>query len=155
MIILRSARHAAYVVASLCVGTLWFVGTLGLLRLKLNFVNFAVLPITFGIGIDYAVNLYQRYRQLGVGGAAKALSSSGGAIALCSATTILGYSALLVADNRAIFSFGLAAVIGEVSCLSAALVVLPTLLILRDRRLIPRSTPAAVSSPELRDIGVK
>ena len=29
---------------------------------KINFLNFAALPITFGIGVDYAVNVVQRYR---------------------------------------------------------------------------------------------
>jgi predicted RND superfamily exporter protein len=132
-IILGSRKQSMFVIASLCTGTLWMVGTLGFCGIKLNFVNFAVLPITFGIGIDYAVNLYQRYREVGPGGASQALATSGGAIALCSLTTILGYSALLVADNRAIFSFGLTAVIGEITCLSAALIGLPALLTARDR----------------------
>jgi uncharacterized protein len=133
-LIIGSAKHSAFVIGSLCAGTLLLVGTLGFWDIKLNFVNFAVLPITFGIGIDYAVNFYQRYREVGRGHAAPALAGSGGAIALCSLTTIVGYSALLVADNRAIFSFGLTAVIGEVACLSAALIALPVLLILRDRK---------------------
>lgn len=133
-LVMRSRRHATWVIASLVLGTVWMGGALGLFALKLNFVNFAVLPITFGIGIDYAVNLYERYRELGPGHAAEALASSGGAVALCSLTTIIGYSALLVADNQAIFSFGLTAVLGEITCLSAALVALPALLILRDRR---------------------
>jgi predicted RND superfamily exporter protein len=100
--------------------------------LKLNFVNFAVLPITFGIGVDYAVNLYQRYRQ--VGSVEVALSASGGAVALCSLTTIIGYATLVTADNQAIQSFGLTAVVGEVTCLSAALFALPAILSWRDRR---------------------
>ena len=33
------------------------------LSLKLNFVNFAVLPITFGIGVDYAIYVVDRIRQ--------------------------------------------------------------------------------------------
>jgi predicted RND superfamily exporter protein len=131
--ILGSRKQSMFVIASLCTGTLWMVGTLGFWGIKLNFVNFAVLPITFGIGIDYAVNLYQRYREVGPGGAPQALATSGGAIALCSLTTIVGYSALLVADNRAIFSFGLTAVVGEITCLSAALIGLPALLSARDR----------------------
>ena len=49
-------------------------------------------------------------------------------MALCSATTILGYSSLLVAENQALFLFGLLAVVGEVTCLLAALVALPALL---------------------------
>ncbi|MEO7328163.1 MAG: MMPL family transporter, partial [Minicystis sp.] len=100
-LVIGSLRHAGWVIGSLMMGTLWMGGALGLWALKLNFVNFAVLPITFGIGIDYAVNLYERYRELGPGHAAEALASSGGAVALCSLTTIIGYSALLVADNQA------------------------------------------------------
>ncbi len=132
--ILGSRRDAAWVVGSLALGTLWMGGALGALDLKLNFVNFAVLPITFGIGVDYAVNFYLRYREIGRGGAPAALAGSGGAVALCSITTILGYAALLMADNRAIFSFGLTAVLGEITCLSAALVALPAALVARDRR---------------------
>ena len=30
-------------------------------QFKLNFLNFIALPITFGIGVDYAVNIVQRY----------------------------------------------------------------------------------------------
>jgi uncharacterized protein len=144
LLVLGSGRDAAWVVGSLALGTLWLGGALGALDIKLNFVNFAVLPITFGIGVDYAVNLYQRYREIGPGGAPSALSASGGAVALCSLTTIIGYSALLVADNRAIFSFGLTAVLGEVACLSAALLALPALLVVRDRRrAAARSAPVA------------
>ena len=132
-LLLRSLRQAAWVIASLCLGVLWLAGSMGALGLKLNFVNFVVVPITFGIGADYAVNLYLRYRQLGGGNLEQALAASGGAVALCSATTIIGYSALLVADNRAIFSFGLTAVMGEFACLAAALVALPAALSLRRR----------------------
>jgi predicted RND superfamily exporter protein len=107
-------------------------GAMTLLSLKFNFVNFAVLPITFGIGVDYAVNLYQRYLQ--TGSVEEALASSGGAVALCSLTTMIGYATLVTADNQAIQSFGLTAVIGEITCLSAALFALPAVLSLRDRR---------------------
>jgi predicted RND superfamily exporter protein len=107
-------------------------GALGALGLRLNFVNFAVLPITFGIGVDYAVNFYQRYRQSS--GVLESLTASGGAVTLCSATTIIGYATLVTADSMAIQSFGLTAVIGELTCLSAALFALPAVLGWRDRR---------------------
>lgn len=133
IIIMRSLRDAAWVVGALCLGTVWMGGAIGALHVKLNFVNFVVLPITFGIGVDYAVNLYQRYRETGRGGAEAALGNFGGAVALCSLTTIIGYAALLVADYQAIFSFGLTAVFGEIACLSSALVAMPALLAVRDR----------------------
>ncbi|MBS2025519.1 MAG: MMPL family transporter [Deltaproteobacteria bacterium] len=131
LIMLRGLFAALWTMASLTLGTLWLGGALGLLSLKLNFVNFVVLPITFGIGIDYAVNLYQRYRQ--DGDVAGTVASSGGAVALCSSTTIIGYAALLLADNRAIFSFGATAVLGEITTLSAAVIALPAFLAWRER----------------------
>jgi predicted RND superfamily exporter protein len=130
--VMRSLRDGAWVIASLALGVLWGAGAMTVLKLKLNFVNFAVLPITFGIGVDYAVNLYQRYRQ--TCSVEEALASSGGAVALCSVTTMIGYATLVTADNQAIQSFGLTAVIGEITCLSAALFALPAVLSLRDRR---------------------
>ena len=132
VVVMRSLRDGAWVIASLSLGVLWGAGAMTALSLKLNFVNFAVLPITFGIGVDYAVNLYQRYRQ--TCSVEEALASSGGAVALCSVTTIIGYATLVTADNQAIQSFGLTAVIGEITCLTAALFALPAVLSLRDRR---------------------
>jgi predicted RND superfamily exporter protein len=132
LVVMRSMRGATWVLGSLCLGVLWMFGCLGALHLKLNFVNFAVLPITFGIGVDYAVNFYQRYRQSS--GVDEALATAGGAVTLCSASTIIGYATLLTADNMAIQSFGLIAVLGELTCLSAALFALPAVLAWRDRR---------------------
>jgi predicted RND superfamily exporter protein len=132
VVVMRSLRDGAWVIASLALGVLWGAGAMTVLKLKLNFVNFAVLPITFGIGVDYAVNLYQRYRQ--TCSVEEALASSGGAVALCSVTTMIGYATLVTADNQAIQSFGLTAVIGEITCLTAALFALPAVLSMRDRR---------------------
>ena len=64
-------------------------------------------------------------------------ASTGGAVALCSLTTIIGYSSLLLAKNRALFLFGAVAVMGEVSCLFAALLALPAVLLVW-RRLTAR-----------------
>jgi uncharacterized protein len=142
LLLLRKLSHAGWVLGSLITGTLWMGGALGLFHLKLNFVNFVVLPITFGIGVDYAVNLYQRFRQ--DGDVTQALASSGGAVALCSMTTIIGYATLIIADNQAIFSFGLTAVLGEITCLSAALVALPAALVVLGRNRIEQGPlPAA------------
>ena len=60
--------------------------------------------------------------------------STGAAVALCSWTTIVGYGSLLAASNQALHGFGLMAIIGEVVCLSAAIVALPALLFWRHAR---------------------
>jgi predicted RND superfamily exporter protein len=111
----------------------WLVGGAAALGEKLNYVNFVTLPITFGIGCEYPFNVYDRSRLLG-GDVTGALSRVGGAVALCSFTTMVGYGSLLFADFQALQSFGRLAVCGEVACLTGALLVVPALL-----RLAPRS----------------
>ena len=123
---------AAKVIASLGVGVLWFAGLAGAIDEKLNLLNFIALPITFGIGVDYATNIYQRKRLEPASDIADCLRTTGGAVALCSLTTIIGYSSLLVAHNQALNSFGMLADLGELACLAAALLALPAFLRVRE-----------------------
>ena len=58
-----------------------------------------------------------------------------GAVTLCSYTTVIGYGSLVLADNQALQSFGRLAMIGELACLYAALLFLPSLLHLMKRGL--------------------
>ena len=109
--------------------------------MRLNFLNFIALPITFGIGVDYAVNIVQRYRR-GAGGAIRTVRETGGAVILCSLTTTLGYLALVQLDNFAVRSLGIAAVLGEVSCLLAAVLVLPAALVWWDEVRVPSTVRA-------------
>jgi predicted RND superfamily exporter protein len=96
--------------------------------MHINFLDFVALPITVGIGIDYAVNIAARDRLDGPGQARQVLHTVGGAVALSSYTTIVGYGTLLLSQNRAIRSFGGAAILGEATCLTTALVLAPALL---------------------------
>lgn len=128
----RRGGRALWVLASLLVGVAWTGAFMAIFRVKINFLNFIALPITFGIGADYAVNVMQRY--VASGDVVAALRSTGGAVVLCSLTTILGYLALLGSLNQAVRSLGLVAVVGEIACLVAAVVVLPAALLWRDRR---------------------
>lgn len=122
------------VLATLLGGIAWMTGSLALANVRLNFLNFIALPLTFGIGVDYAVNVMQRYRHEGAGGMLTAVRETGGAVVLCSATTMFGYLALVRSVNYAVRSMGIAAVLGEVACLFFAVLVLPGALIWRDRR---------------------
>jgi predicted RND superfamily exporter protein len=123
--LLRGTRPTLLVTASLALGVLWLAGAAMALHVKINFANFIAYPITFGIGVDYAVNVASRYELDGRWSIADAVRTTGGAVTLCSLTTIIGYSSLLIAENRALFLFGLLAVLGEVACLSAAVVAMP------------------------------
>jgi hypothetical protein len=126
-------RAALLVLLALGLGVAWMGGALAALGVKINFLNFIAAPITFGIGVDYAINVVHRWRVDGPGSVVHTVRETGGAVVLCSLTTSLGYLALLRSMNAAVRSFGLAAVIGELACLSAALIVLPAILLLIDR----------------------
>jgi predicted RND superfamily exporter protein len=85
-----------------------------------QFLDFVGIPLTFGIGVEYAVNLYERTRICG-GNAAAGIRSAGGPVFLCSLTAIVGYASLVFADNRALQSFGGYAVGGEIAWILTAL----------------------------------
>jgi uncharacterized protein len=130
----RGGWYALTVLFALLVGVAGEVTFLYFANVKINYLNFVALPITFGIGVDYAVNVVQRYRADGGTDVLAALRTTGGAVVLCSLTTMLGYAALVGSHNRAIRSLGTIAVVGEVSCLLAAVTVLPALWLLVERR---------------------
>jgi predicted RND superfamily exporter protein len=123
----RKGPYLAGVVFALAVGCGGVACFLYLADIKLNFLNFSALPITFGIGVDYAVNVAQRYEADRDTSIARVLRTSGGAVVLCSLTTMLGYVALVGSHNAAIRGLGAIAAVGEVSCLLAAVLVMPSL----------------------------
>jgi hypothetical protein len=120
-------RGAPPVLIAIGIGCLWLGGIIGTIALKLNFINFVALPITLGVGADYAANIWARMRAEGPSRVKTVIAETGSAVALCSLTTIIGYSSLLLSRNRALRSFGLLADLGEITCLLAALVALPAL----------------------------
>lgn len=122
------------ILCAMYIGVLWMIGAAAVADIRINFLNFIALPITFGIGVDYGINLYFRYVQEGPGRMETVIKDTGGAVGLCSLTTIIGYGALLVADNYALRSFGAMSILGEITCISAALVVLPAMLVVYEQR---------------------
>ena len=130
----RNMSTIGLVLFALLLGVTWMAGAILGFELKINFLNFIALPITFGIGVDYGVNIFQRYREEGTGNIISVIRHTGGAVLLASFTTIIGYSSLLIAGNQAFVSFGRMAVLGEITCVFAAVVSLPAYLCFRDRR---------------------
>ena len=98
--------------------------------------------------MDYSVNVISRYYQDRLQGRAsveRALRETGGAVALCSMTTMIGYGSLLIAGSQAYVSFGVLAVLGELTCIAAALVVLPAAWVWYDSRSAGKAAAAPVT----------
>ena len=96
--------------------------------MKLNFLNFIALPITFGIGCEYPFNIFDRSRLLGGDVTRGGEARIGGAVALCSYTTTSATARSSSPTTRRSQSFGRLAMSGEIACLFAALFFLPSLL---------------------------
>ncbi len=145
----RARVSGLAVIVSVLSGLLWTVALLAIYNtqwpwqaggklvvapLRLNFLNFVALPITVGVGADYAVNVMQRYELAG-GQMRRVVVETGGAVILCSLTTMLGYAALTMSVNRAVTSFGVAAAAGELACVFTGVLGLSAFLYWRsDRR---------------------
>ena len=138
LLLLGTGHDARVTLACEALGVTGMLTAAWLLGIKVNFLDFVALPITIGIGVDYGVNIVARARQSGgpLRGR-RALSTTGAVVALCSYTTCVGYGSLLFSQNRGIHTFGLSAMIGELTCLSAAMFLAPALIDYRPGRGAP------------------
>lgn len=128
LILVGPNRRGFAVLAGTAGGTLLMVAACALLDLHVNFLDFIALPITLGLGIDYAINIAHRQHHEEMPDPIATLRTSGAAVFVCSLTTIIGYGSLLASDNLAIRGFGTASLIGEIGCVFTALVLVPAIL---------------------------
>lgn len=149
LLLVGRTRYAAITLFTGGAGVLLMLATVSLLGLKINFLDFVALPLTIGLGIDYAVNITSRARLEGPGSARRALTTTGGAVFLCSYSTVVGYGSLLLSANKGIRSFGIAALFGELMCLVAALLLVPALL----DRFVTEPKPEPTADPGQGDLG--
>jgi predicted RND superfamily exporter protein len=129
---MRPAAAALMALGTLVLGVLWMVGAAGWAGVNVTFLNFIALPITFGIGVEYTLNVVARYRE--EKDVKQAVISTGAAVALCSWTTIVGYGSLLAARNQALQGFGAMAILGELACLATAIIAFPAVILWRSAR---------------------
>jgi uncharacterized protein len=128
LVVVGRSRRAVAALAATFSGSLVMVAVCAALGLKISFLDFVALPITLGLGVDYAINVAAR---AAADDPVVALRSTGGAVLLCSLTTVIGYVSLLASDNLAIRGFGIASLIGEITCMVAAFVVVPAVIAMK------------------------
>lgn len=138
LVIVGRSRRAVAAITATFAGSLVMVAVCALLGLRITFLDFISLPITLGLGVDYAINVASRADDEDP---ISALRSTGGAVLLCSLTTVIGYLSLLASDNLAIRGFGIASLIGELTCMAAAFIIVPAIIALK--------LPSRASSPVL------
>ncbi|PJZ47953.1 MMPL family transporter [Leptospira saintgironsiae] len=110
----------------LLLGLVVTVGLMSIIDLKLNFMNVLVFPVIIGYGIQNGIYIYYRFRE--DHDIVKAMAMVGPAVIASTLTTLVGWSALLLANQRGLHSIGKVATIGIAACLLIALTLLPAIL---------------------------
>ncbi len=147
----KRLRAVFLVFSPLIFGILSLVGIIRLFGIQFNFMNSIIFPILIGLGIDNGIHIYHRYREAGPGSLRFVLQKTGGAIFLSSATTMIGFGALLIAFHKGLQSIGLLAVIGIGICFLTSVTVLPAILqILENRADRLKSGKKAEKQPDLK-----
>jgi len=122
-----SVSHLVLALVPLVVGIAWTLGLMELFSIHFNLANLILLPLIVGYGIINGLQIVKRYQSEGRTGSIIA-NSTGRAVFLSSATSMVGFGSLMVAHHRGIFSLGSLLAVGVGSVLLASMTVLPALL---------------------------
>jgi uncharacterized protein len=123
----RSLRLTAIALAQLVAGVLLMLGCMRLLDMQINYANAFVATMIMGVGIDYSIHLVHRLH--GNGGVLdEGVLETGKGVVLAAATNVAGFGTLAFGNYPAMRSVGIVALIGSLTCLLTALVLVPALM---------------------------
>ena len=114
-------RRLSYVVLPLGIlilATVWTYGTAYLIGLQFSATMVGVIPLIFGLGVDYPVHVSERYQEELAKGREispalrTAITHVGGAIAICAISTAIGFFSNILSDVGPVRVFGITCAIG-------------------------------------------
>jgi predicted RND superfamily exporter protein len=137
---LGARRRALVPLVPIVLASGWSALVLFALRIPLNPMSAMLGALVVAISTEFSVLLSERYRQERTAGrpVAEALvrtsTSTGAAVLASGATAIAGFAVLVVSDIRMLRDFGFVTVVDLTVSLLGVLVVLPSVLVLAERR---------------------
>lgn len=135
---LRSFRATILVITPLIVGTIWTFAWAEIAFGSLNMMTAFLGAVLMGLGVDYGIHLFSRFRELRQGRSAEealyeTMASTGRANISAALTTMVALGSLMISGFRAFFEFGVIAVGGLPLILLAYLLLFPCALMLAER----------------------
>lgn len=134
------------------VGVLWTFGLMGYAGVPLSMATMAVLPILFGLGIDYSIQFHNRYqeevaRRKSVAEAIiTSVSRMFTSVGIALLATLIGFVTLYISDVPMIRDFGLMLATGSLFCFIVALFLLHSILYANERRVSVEKLGKAASA---------
>ncbi|MSP54356.1 MAG: hypothetical protein EXR69_01930 [Myxococcales bacterium] len=136
----RSPKAVVLIFAPLIVSNIWTLGVAGATVGALNTFTSFVNAVLVGLGVEFGVHLYARYREMRESGldleeaVVKAWDACAGACTSASLTSAAGFAALLAAHFAGFRQLGWLLSLGLVLCLLSEIVLMPVLITLVEKR---------------------
>lgn len=127
----RNAGSVIVTFSALAVAVVWTFGAMGALRIPLNTINLAVVPLIMGVGIDYGIHMmneFQEYRAKGMS-PEKAWTMAGGGSAFAlfvgALTTVAGLVVMIASPSLLVAQLGILGNIALAACYILAILFIP------------------------------
>ncbi len=127
--------------STLLIGTIWAIGAAVLVVGQLNIMTQMMTVILFGLGIDFSIHLISGFTERRAAGDSilhameQTFLKSGKGVLTGAITTAIAFLTLVVAHSRGMKEMGLVTGFGLLAILLATLLMLPSLMVFRERRL--------------------
>lgn len=147
LIAFRSVRFAIVTIIPIGLVVVWLYAIMYISGFALNFVTATIGAVSIGVGIDFSIHLTQRFREeltranSRLEAMTRALRGTGVALAGSSASSIVGFAIMGLAPMPLFASYGVLTSIMVFLAVLAALVVLPSLLIIATPELNRKPAP--------------
>jgi len=122
-------RHFGYALGALLplsFGGAWMFGVMHSLDRSLNYANIIAFPLVIGLAVDYGVYLAHRLREDRSRHPFGVMERAAGPVFMAALTTLAGIGAICMGEHRGAASLGEALIYGILTCLTAAILLLPS-----------------------------
>jgi len=151
-----------FAIFNLAVGLIWAIGLAAILVKSLNIMTSMVTVILIGLGIDFSIHIisiFTESRSLGKPinkSIEDTFLKSGKGILTGGLTTCAAFFALIISSSRGMKEVGIVSSVGLFSILIVTFLFLPSLLVLRERRLEKKLVERKIKSkPVYQDISFR
>ena len=151
-----------FAILNLAVGLIWAIGLAAILVKSLNIMTSMVTVILIGLGIDFSIHIisiFTESRSMGKPinkSIEDTFLKSGKGILTGGLTTCGAFFALIISSSRGMKEVGIVSSVGLLAILIVTFLFLPSLLVLRERRLEKKLAEGKIKSkPVYKDISLR
>lgn len=125
------------------VAVIWTGGAMGILGIPVDMATAGMGSLLLGMGIDYGIHLMHRYEEERkkkntlVKSIETAVVSTGMAVIATTATTVVGFLALIIAPLPMMANLGKVCGLGIFFCMVSVITLLPALIIIEEKYILP------------------